>query len=229
MNKSDNIKTHFEEEAAEYDELILKLIPHYIEMIHALISAIPFKKTDSIEVMDLGCGTGTITKSLKDSYPNSHVTCLDIAENMLEMAKIKLIQYKDIDYMSGNFYHLKFSQKYDVIISSLAIHHLVTDEDKKEFYSKIYNALNSGGVFLNADVVLGSNDHLQELYLDKWKEFLNQSFKAEDINEKWVPTAENEDNPSKLIDQLAWLSEIGFKDVDVIWKYYGGAVYGGIK
>ncbi|MGZ7116648.1 MAG: methyltransferase type 12, partial [Methanobacterium sp.] len=67
------------------------------------------------------------------------------------------------------------------------------------------------------------------LYLDKWKEFLNQSFKAEDINEKWVPTAENEDNPSKLIDQLDWLSEIGFKDVDVIWKYYGGAVYGGIK
>jgi hypothetical protein len=31
------------------------------------------------------------------------------------------------------------------------------------------------------------------------------------------------------MDQLDWLSQIGFKELDVVWKYYQGAVYGGIK
>ncbi len=229
MTKSDKVKEHFEEEATEFDELILKLIPHYKEMINALISSIPFKKKDSIKVMDLGCGTGTITKALKEEFPNAQIKCLDLAENMLEMAKIKLNDYKDIKYVTGDFYHFNFSEKYDVIVSSLALHHLVTDNDKKDFYEKIYEALNQSGVFLNADVVLGSNEHLNELYLEKWKEFMNKSIEMDEIEQKWIPAAEEEDHPSKLVDQLNWLQNIGFKDVDVIWKHYGRAVYGGYK
>jgi hypothetical protein len=34
---------------------------------------------------------------------------------------------------------------------------------------------------------------------------------------------------AKLIDQLKWLAEIGFDDVDVLWKQYNFAVYGGAK
>lgn len=41
--------------------------------------------------------------------------------------------------------------------------------------------------------------------------------------------SEEEDRPAKLIEQLNWLAEIGFTDVDVIWKYYNFAVYGGLK
>lgn len=148
---------------------------------------------------------------------------------MIEMAKIKLDDYNDIYYITGDFYHFDFPEKYDVIISSLALHHLVTDNDKKDFYKKIYTALNDGGVFLNADVVLGSNEHLQMLYITKWKEFMNLSISMREIEEKWIPAAEAEDHPSKLVDQLKWLFDIGFKDVDIVWKYYGGAVYGGFK
>lgn len=226
MNK---VKSHFEEEAAEFDELILKLIPHYEEMINALISSIPFNREDSIKVLDLGCGTGTITKSLKEKFQNASVTCLDLAENMIEMAKIKLNEYNDIAFVTDDFYHFNFPEKYEVIISSLALHHLVTDEDKIEFYKKIYDSLSDNGVFFNADVVLGSNEYLQKLYLKKWKEFMNKNVSLEEIENKWIPAAEEEDNPAKLIDQLSWLHDIGFKNVDVIWKYYGGAVYGGFK
>jgi len=229
LKKSDNVKAHFEKEAHEFDELILKLIPYYEEMINALISSIPFDSDDSIKVIDLGCGTGTISKSLKEKFKNAHVTCLDLADNMLQMAKIKLNQYKDVEYISGDFYNFGFPEKYEVIISSLALHHLVTDDDKKGFYKKIYNALNQGGVFFNADVVLGSNNYLQHLYIDKWKEFMNKSISMEEIEEKWIPAAEDEDHPAKLVDHLKWLNEIGFRDIDVVWKHYGVAVYGGNK
>ena len=229
MKKSDKVKAHFEEESKEFDEVILKLIPHYKDMINTLTSSIPFEHDAPIKVLDLGCGTGTVTKTLKEQFKNAQVTCLDLAENMIEMAKIKLKDYKDIEYAIGDFYEYNFSENYDVIVSSLALHHLAADEDKKEFYKKIYDALVHGGIFLNADAVLASNKQLQRIYTAKWKEFMNKSISMKEIEEKWVPAAETEDHPVKITDHLDWLREIGFKDVDVIWKYYHIAVYGGFK
>lgn len=229
MKKSDKVKAHFEEESKEFDEVILKLIPHYKDMIDTLISSIPFEHDASIKVLDLGCGTGTVTKTLKEQFKNAQVTCLDLAENMIEMAKIKLKDYNDIEYAIGDFYEYNFSENYDVIVSSLALHHLAADEDKKEFYKKIYDAMVHGGIFLNADAVLASNKQLQCIYTAKWKEFMNKNISMKEIEEKWVPAAETEDHPVKITDHLDWLREIGFKDVDVIWKYYHLAVYGGFK
>lgn len=229
MKKSDKVKAHFEEESSEFDEVILKLIPHYKDMINALISSIPFEQDASVKVLDLGCGTGTVTQTLKEQFKNAKVTCLDLAANMIEMAKLKLQDYNGIEYTVGDFYEYNFTEKYDVIVSSLALHHLATDEDKKRFYKKIYEALTHGGVFLNADAVLASNKQLQEVYTAKWKEFMNLSIGMKEIEEKWVPAAETEDHPVKITDHLDWLRKIGFKDVDIIWKYYHLAVYCGFK
>jgi tRNA (cmo5U34)-methyltransferase len=51
----------------------------------------------------------------------------------------------------------------------------------------------------------------------------------EEINNKWLQQYQEEDRPAKLMDQIAWLTNLGFGDVDVIWKYYNFAVYGGRK
>jgi tRNA (cmo5U34)-methyltransferase len=93
----------------------------------------------------------------------------------------------------------------------------------------IYGALSENGVFYNADVVLGSNDYLQELYLEKWKEFMCRKVAPEEVENKWIRTYKEEDSPAQLISHLKWLEEIGFKEVDVIWKYYNFTVYGGYK
>jgi tRNA (cmo5U34)-methyltransferase len=58
---------------------------------------------------------------------------------------------------------------------------------------------------------------------------MRRTISSEEIDDKWIPKYETEDHPAKLTDQLRWLTEIGFTDVDVIWKYYNFAVYGGAK
>ena len=50
-----------------------------------------------------------------------------------------------------------------------------------------------------------------------------------EIDDKWLPKYYAEDRPAKLVDQLAWLKDIGFIGVDVIWKHYNFAIYGGTK
>jgi tRNA (cmo5U34)-methyltransferase len=37
------------------------------------------------------------------------------------------------------------------------------------------------------------------------------------------------DTPSRLFDQLQWLTAAGFRDVDVYWMRAGHAIFGGAK
>ena len=225
----DTIKQHFEEEANEYDRIIIRLIPYYPQMLNALINAIPFSRMQPVQVLDLGCGTGTISKQVKEAFPFANITCVDIAENMISMAKQKLQTYDNIHYLLSDFAELAFDEHFDVIVSSLALHHLVDDEIKIYFYKRIYRFLKPAGVFYNADVVLASNDYLQQVYLSEWKHFMHKQVSEQEIENTWLPNYYREDRPAQLIRQLNWLSEIGFIDIDILWKYYNFAVYGGRK
>jgi tRNA (cmo5U34)-methyltransferase len=223
------IKHHFETEAQAFDDIILKLIPHYPVMLRALADAIPFERSMPVRAIDLGSGTGTLAALILEAFPHARVTCVDLAENMISAAKTKLARYPSVEYIVADFYGFDFRDKYDVIASSLALHHLLTDKDKQDFYRRIYESLNPGGVFYNADVVLASNQHLQSLYLSEWRKFMNRKVSKKEIEGKWIPKYQEEDRPAKLVNQLAWLSGTGFVDVDVIWKYFNFAVYGGAR
>jgi len=225
----DTIRKHFEEEAREFDRIIVTLIPDYPRMVEALVAAIPFENSAPIHVIDLGCGTGTVAERVLGSFPNAQLTCLDLAENMIAMARAKLGHHSHVRYVEGDFNRFDFDRDYDVVVSSLALHHLITNDDKRQFYRRIYGSLRSGGVFYNADIVLGSSDFLQDVYMQEWRRFMHRNVSHEEIEAKWIPKYEAEDRPAKLTDQLAWLTEIGFADVDVNWKHYNFAVYGGRK
>jgi tRNA (cmo5U34)-methyltransferase len=103
------------------------------------------------------------------------ITCIDISKNMIDIAKNKLKDYKDSRFIINDFYNYKFDSRYDVAVSSLALHHLVTDKDKFKFYKKIFNALNKNGVFYNADVVTASDEKLQDFYMSKWIDYMSRS------------------------------------------------------
>ena len=225
----DAIRQHFEKEAADFDRIIVELIPQYTDMVRALVAAIPFNGNARIQVVDLGCGTGTVAKQILEMFPHAEVTCLDLADNMIAMAKAKLGSYPRVRYIRDDFNTFDSSSKYDAIVSSLALHHLVTDEDKRRFYRRSYQSLIPGGVFYNADVVLASTEYLQTVYMRQWRDFMLRSVPEKEIDEKWIPKYHAEDRPARLTDQLTWMSRIGFAGVDVLWKYYNFAVYGGTK
>lgn len=144
-DRVESIKQHFEGEAEEFDRIIVALIPDYSRMVEALIAALPFDSCASIKVIDLGCGTGTVALSVLRAFPNAHITCLDLAENMLAMARIKLANHQHVRYAAGNF--TDFCGEYDAVVSSLALHHLAADDDKRRFYQRVYDSLRPCGVF----------------------------------------------------------------------------------
>ena len=175
----DTVKKHFQDEAPDFDRLIVSLIPNYPQMVEALVAAMPFEYSAPIRVIDLGCGTGTVAQAVLKLFPNANITCLDLVENMIALAQAKLAHNPRVRFVVGDF--TTFDGEYDAVISSLALHHLVTDADKKHFYQRIYARLSTGGVFYNGDVVLASSDFLQATYMRHWRAFMRRSISDEEI------------------------------------------------
>jgi len=226
MSKAQRI---FEDLSKEWDERALKYIPFYNEMVNTLISTIPFDADKNIKVLDLGCGTGEIGRRIKEKFPVAVIECVDMAANMIDVAKNKLSQYADISFQVANFTDYSFDKKYDVIFSSLAIHHLEYVE-QKQLYEKIYNALSDGGIFIQAEYILGANEFLKDLNINSYYKLVRKNLTQEEFDD-WIKrrNMHDIDRPVKLAEHFSWMQGIGFKDIDVVWKKYQCAVFCGTK
>ncbi|HEY1463340.1 MAG TPA: class I SAM-dependent methyltransferase [Terriglobales bacterium] len=185
-------------------------IPHRTEGEATLLECLPAQMN---RVLDLGSGDGRLLGLVKLARPNISAIALDFSTAMLVCLKGRFASAKSVQVIDHDLQNpLPHFGKFDAVVSSFAIHHL-THERKRALYAEIYAALNPGGVFCNLEHVASSTNTLHAKFL-------------ESINQP------NEDPSNKLLDlhqQLLWLREIGFKDVDCLWKWRELALMTGAK
>ena len=99
-----------------------------------------------MRVLDLGCGTGTLTILIKQTYPEANVVGLDGDPTVLEIARSKANQAGVIITLDqGMAFQLPYpDNSFDRVLSSLVIHHLITT-DKQRAMHEIYRVLRPGG------------------------------------------------------------------------------------
>jgi len=99
-------------------------------------------------VLDLGCGTGTLTVMLKRSAPAAHITGMDGDEKVLAIARAKARQAGvEILWDHGLATSLPYpDNSFDVVVSSLVVHHLV-HADKPRAFQEVQRVLRPGGRF----------------------------------------------------------------------------------
>lgn len=68
--------------------------------------------------LDLACGTGILTRSIADRFPNAKIIGADITERYLDVAKENSKHYKNITYLQQDAEQLNLGMKFDCITSS---------------------------------------------------------------------------------------------------------------
>lgn len=221
-----SIKEKFNENALSYDNQRKKLIPCFDDFYSIPVSILNLKR-ETPTVLDIGAGTGIFSSFVKEKYPNARMTLIDLSEKMMDVAKERFNHYEDIQYVVSDYTEYEFKQKFDLIISSLSIHHL-SDEEKRKLYKTSFSLLAHDGIFINADQVLGSTPCIEKLYKNDWKNKIEQSgLSKEEIEAAYDRT--NLDQMATLEEQIGWLKESGFVDVDCIYKYFNFVVLFGRK
>ncbi len=103
-------------------------------------------------VLDLGCGTATLTVMVKQTHPEAQVTGLDGDQNVLQIGRAKAERVGvSLILDQGMAYDLPYpGASFDRVISSLMFHHLTT-LDKQRAMKEVYRVLRPGGAFWIAD------------------------------------------------------------------------------
>jgi ubiquinone/menaquinone biosynthesis C-methylase UbiE len=99
-------------------------------------------------VLDLGCGTGTLTIQIKQFLPQINLVGLDGDPTVLQIAERKAkAAGVEINWDKGFAYDLPYpTTSFDRVISCLMIHHL-TAPNKLKAFQEIFRILKSGGEF----------------------------------------------------------------------------------
>jgi cyclopropane fatty-acyl-phospholipid synthase-like methyltransferase len=216
-------------DASVYDPGIEAIVPRYDELHDTILNAPPHGRDEEIRVLELGAGTGELTAKLLTRFPRSSVLAVDHSDEMLSKAAQKLDTFGDRATLETGAFpddYPEASDEYDLVVSSLAVHHL-DETSKRDLFDAVYESLAPGGWFLNGDVIQFEAPHLESLSGDMIENWVrSKGWQEAAFMDEWE-ASDDYDDPSTLTDQLVWLRESGFDDVTSIWQYYNFAVYGG--
>jgi len=109
-------------------------------------------------VLDLACGSGTLTILIKNTQPQAAIIGIDGDAKILEIAKTKAKESGvEIQFDEGMSFDLPYEdESFDRVISSLFFHHLTRD-NKLKTLREVKRVLKSNGEFHIADWGLPAN------------------------------------------------------------------------
>lgn len=120
-------------------------------------------------VLDLGFGTGTLTRRLYES--GCTIYGMDFSPRMIELAREKM---PGAYLYSGDFSKALapelYKQHYDYIVATYSLHHL-TDEGKAALLEQLLDLLRPGGTLLIGDVAFATREELERCRLDSGDEW----------------------------------------------------------
>lgn len=118
------------------------------------------------QVLDLACGTGTLSIWIKQAYPRTDVVGIDGDSSVLSMATRKAEQAAvSVQFDEALSYDLPYSNEhFDRVVSSLFFHHL-SWENKQRTAQKLFRVLGPGAQLHVADWGKAANILMRGLFV----------------------------------------------------------------
>jgi tRNA (cmo5U34)-methyltransferase len=219
----------------EYLDNAQAYIPMRWTMLSVLVSFYRYFLGDkeSPRVLDLGCGDGVVADALLASNQDARMTLVDGSADMLRKAaqrfpggNVRLIEASFQALIEGD---LLTEGGFDLVVSSLAIHHLGW-EGKRDLYGYLFDRLSPGGYLVHLDVVLGPSAELEGWSMSLWQDWVDRQREAgltnQDFSDITRRYKDNDDNrPDTLALQLDALRNRGYDQVDCLFKYGAFAIW----
>jgi tRNA (cmo5U34)-methyltransferase len=217
-------QTAFDITAATYDADRARLIPCYTAFYRRATDLIAH---DARNILDLGAGTGLLSAFVRQWYPKAHIILADLSEPMIEKARARFADDKNVTFEVTDYTTAPINGTYDSIVSALSIHH-IDDEAKKALFAKIFKALRPGGTFVNAEQVGGPTAEIDRRYKELWLEQVREAGATPDqIADSLY--RQQDDRCASVEDQLDWMRRAGFTDADCWFKDNRFAVLSGTR
>lgn len=249
MSETTNTINQWSEDNSEtfldYGELF---VPDRPTQTATLLGLVPASVDESFTIAELASGGGELATAMLTQYPHCRYIAFDGSATMRErLAKVlapfsERVEIRPFE-LAEQGWRATLPTPLRCVVSSLCVHHL-SHEGKQQLFRDMATHLEPGGALLLADIIRPATSRIADLFAHQYDETVRQQSLAiysdlrgyEQFRQMhWnyfiydYNDPDSYDQPSLLSDQLCWLSEAGFSQVDCYWMRAGHAVYGGFR
>lgn len=225
---------HSKEFVEDWDKGISRTHPTRAEQLDILTSVLANKYKEGEFIVDIGCGSGQVEELIFNKIPTAQIVGVDYSAEMLGVAKERLGNYPDnFKIVIKNIPELQNSdlpiEKCQYVISVQMLHE-ITNEQKEELFSKVYELLEIEGQFLIMDRIKVDLETFSDSYQGVWKR-LEEKFdwnSASSYEEYQEVIKQKNDTPASLAEYLECLEKVGFKAA-TLHLHFDRALIVGIK
>ena len=223
-----NIQDIIQSTANDQDLERLKQLPCAEDIFATLLRIIPFERHEEISVADLGSADGFLSALVLSQFPEANITLIESNEERLNNSRARFAENADrITCLHNDFARTDPPEKYNLIVSAFSIHNL-NGIEKRALFRTLYSHVRPNGLFVIADRVKAPTERLQDKYRRNWaEESLAAGATEADISKSRERMFE--DHESEIEEQLEWIRNAGFRNVDTYYKNLMFAVYGGYR
>jgi tRNA (cmo5U34)-methyltransferase len=195
-----------------------------------------------IRVLDIGAGYGALGMAILDSRANATAVCLDASDAMLALGRERNAHRTHrIEFVQGSLATREWLRavhgNFDAVVSSRALHHFTEEQRRRYIFREVFDLVRPGGCFINADNVRATTKSLGDRYRRARDGYLESYIRRSsggktglaELRAATPSTYHGPHNNGELEQELAWLREAGFRDVDCFWKFATTVVYGGFR
>lgn len=220
------------EVAAVFDDMVERSIPNYGEVHRIVADMVRRYLPSGATVYDLGCSTGTtivlMDQTAKSVQKTINFIGVDASKAMLEKCQAKLdannVKAKLIE---GDLLNLEY-ESCDMVVMDYTLQ-FIPIEERTHLLTKIYDALKPGGRFVLAEKIASSQPGIQNIITDLYYDFKRRNGYSElEISQK-REALENVMTPLTPIQQISMLEVAGFKEVDMVFRWYNFAAWLALK
>lgn len=230
FKKSITKQFEFDEEVASvFDDMLNRSVPYYKQMQNLSISFAKKYLEKNDTVYDLGCSTASTLIELSKSCDfKLNLVGIDNSSAMLSRANNKAKAFGvDIKFINDDLHNIDYKGA-KLILSNYTLQ-FIRPLQREKLVKKIYNSLESGGIFIFSEKVISSDIVLNKQCIDEYYDFKkSQGYSEFEISQKrealenvLIPYTEDE-NKKMILD-------VGFSHCETIFKWVNFATFIAIK
>ena len=129
-----------------------------LALARALVALLPGREHAPARILELGAGTGQLTRLLAERFPGTPIDAVDLAPRMVEHSRKRFAHLPQVNWKVGDAQTHRPAAPYPLVASSSALHWV---DNLRATFENIFQCLEPGGLFALGIMLEGT---LKELH-----------------------------------------------------------------
>ncbi|AFZ28268.1 methylase involved in ubiquinone/menaquinone biosynthesis (plasmid) [Cylindrospermum stagnale PCC 7417] len=205
-----------------FDSHVIKSVPLYEEIQRMVVEISEYFIRDNSTVYDIGSSTGTTLLSMcqqHSSKKNINLFGIEESPSMIESARSKC-SYPNVNFILQDVTDHNICFENASFVTSILTMQFIPFNHRLNVLRRIYGGLVEGGALIMVEKTRCENSFFESPWLELYWDFKERQGLTDSMIRQKSKSLRGILNPLTLQQNLELLSESGFSDIEIFFKWY---------